>query len=202
MQAVQTTIMPQPSPESLGQRSSSSVNEFLRTKNFLLGAENCLPQRSMADDLVDCYFRYVHVLYPFLHEPSFRSEYERTWVAKEQQDNQWMALLNVIFALGIHFSYDLENQSAASDRFFGHAHKLVSFDHFAEANLRTLQLLLLTGLYFESTSRPNQCWNVIGLAIRIASSVGLHLDPDPAQYNPLQLELRRRCWWGCVVLDR
>ncbi|RFU24358.1 hypothetical protein B7463_g11979, partial [Scytalidium lignicola] len=206
MQAVQTTILSHSSPESLVSEhfhSNTVQNPLSGAKGDLLfGAETCLPQRSVADDLVDCFFTYVDILYPFLHEPSFRADYEQTWVSKGHQDHLWLAILNVIFALGIHFAYDLEDKSAASDRLFSHAQKLVSFDHFADVNLRTLQFLLLSGLYFQSTSRPNQTWNTIGLAIRIATSIGVHLDPQPEQYNPIQMELRRRCWYGCVVLDR
>ncbi|OQV08352.1 Fungal specific transcription factor domain-containing protein [Cladophialophora immunda] len=197
MQAVQTTIISNSSPDSVSPDSnyrSGTKPRPARAVSFRLGVENCLPQRSLADDLVNSYFRYVHILYPFLHRPSFEAQYERTWVSGEQQDDQWLAMLNVIFALGIHFAYGQEDKSAASDRFFGYAQKLVSMEQFAHANLQTLQLLLLSGLYYQSTSRPNQTWNVIGLAIRIATTIGAHVDPMPSQYNPLQIEIRRRCW--------
>ncbi|KIW94810.1 uncharacterized protein Z519_04787 [Cladophialophora bantiana CBS 173.52] len=204
MQAVQTTIISNSSPDSVSPESnyrSGTKPRPARAVSFRFGVENCLPQRSLADDLVNSYFRYVHILYPFLHRPSFEAQYERTWVSGEQQDDQWLAMLNVIFALGIHFAYGQEDKSAASDRFFGYAQKLVSMEQFAHANLQTLQLLLLSGLYYQSTSRPNQTWNVIGLAIRIATTIGAHVDPMPSQYNPLQIEVRRRCWYGCIVLD-
>ncbi|KIW83161.1 hypothetical protein Z517_02405 [Fonsecaea pedrosoi CBS 271.37] len=204
MQAVQTTIISNSSPDSVSPDSnyrSGAKPRPTRAVSFRFGVENCLPQRSLADDLVNSYFRYVHILYPFLHRPSFEAQYERTWVSGEQQDDQWLAMLNVIFALGIHFAYGQEDKSAASDRFFGYAQKLVSMEQFAHANLQTLQLLLLSGLYYQSTSRPNQTWNVIGLAIRIATTIGAHVDPMPSQYNPLQIEIRRRCWYGCIVLD-
>ncbi|KAH0842252.1 putative transcriptional regulatory protein [Fonsecaea pedrosoi] len=204
MQAVQTTIISNSSPDSVSPDSNyrnGAKPRPTRAVSFRFGVENCLPQRSLADDLVNSYFRYVHILYPFLHRPSFEAQYERTWVSGEQQDDQWLAMLNVIFALGIHFAYGQEDKSAASDRFFGYAQKLVSMEQFAHANLQTLQLLLLSGLYYQSTSRPNQTWNVIGLAIRIATTIGAHVDPMPSQYNPLQIEIRRRCWYGCIVLD-
>lgn len=204
MQAVQTTIISNSSPDSVSPDSGYRPRTKPRPNkavSFRLGVENCLPQRSLADDLVNSYFRYVHILYPFLHRPTFEAQYESTWVSGEQQDDQWLAMLNVIFALGIHFAYGMEDKSTASDRFFGYAQKLVSMEQFAHANLQTLQLLLLSGLYYQSTSRPNQTWNVIGLAIRIATTIGAHVDPTPAQYNPVQIEVRRRCWYGCIVLD-
>ena len=164
--------------------------------------ENSLPQRSVADHLVDCYMENVHILYPFLHEPSFRSRYEEVWTSKHPQDVSWLCLLNIVFALGTHFSYNVEDSTAISDRFYNHSKKLLSLDELAEPNVEKVQLLLLTGLYLQSTSRPNQCWNIIGLTARIAPTIGLHLDPLPSLYNPLEVEIRRRCWWGCFLLDR
>lgn len=205
MHAVQTTIISKSSPDMAtpdsGHRTSQTTRIRRKPESLRLGVENCLPQRALADDLVGCYFRNVHTLYPFLHRPTFEAQYERTWTSGEQQDDEWLSMLNVIFALGIHFAYGREDKSAASDRFFGYAQKLTSMEQFAQASLQTLQLLLLSGLYYQSTSRPNQSWNVIGLAIRIATTIGVHVDPVREHYDPIQIELRRRCWYGCFVLD-
>ncbi|KIW62489.1 hypothetical protein PV04_10662 [Phialophora macrospora] len=206
MQAIHSTVASNCSPRTttpeVYRRQDCHKPITQGQSNLLrLGVQNGLPQRSLADELVDCYFENVHVLYPFLHRPTFEAQYEQTWTSRDQQDDEWLALLNVVFALGIHFAYELEDTSAASDRFFGYAQKLVSMEQFAHATIQTLQLLLLSGIYYQSTSRPNQSWNSIGLAIRIASTIGAHVDPTPEQFDPVQIEVRRRCWYGCVVLD-
>lgn len=205
---VQTNIIPIAS--SLGSGPSESGHRQVpiqtgpqrKPHTLQLGVESCLPQRAVADELVECFFRNVHILYPFIHRPTFETQYKNLWIMREHQDPQWLSMLNVIFALGIHFDERQEDKSAASDRFFGYAQKLLTMEHLAQANLQTLQLLLLCGLYYQSTSRPNQSWNAIGLAIRVATTIGVHIDPTPVKYDPIQLEIRRRCWYGCIVLDR
>ena len=123
------------------------------------------------------------------------------WGSIYRQDEEWLALMNVVFALGIRFVQTYGNETTASDKFFGYARGLVSTEQMAKPTLQTLQLLLLQALYFQFTNRPNETWNAIGLAIRVATIIGAHVDPQLEQYNATQIEVRRRCWYGCVVLD-
>ena len=63
-----------------------------------------------------------------------------------------------------------------------------------------VQCLLLFGIYLQSTSSVCKCWMTVGQAIRMAQSLGIHVD-DPlrsARYR----EYKRRIWHGCVWLDR
>lgn len=62
------------------------------------------------------------------------------------------------------------------------------------------QMLLLMCQYLQSTQNPNDCWVVLGNAIRGAQSIGLHMTPKSG--TPLEQELKKRVWYGCVYLDR
>jgi hypothetical protein len=170
-----------------------------------------LPHRRLADQLVDAYFAYVHSLYPFLHEPTFRAEYEATWTSQGSSDPVWYCLLNVVFALGCRF-VDVESSPTSrpgtskdpeSDSFFKRAHDLITLNILAVGNLRMVQTLLIMGLYLQSTSLPNRCWNVVGMAIRIAQGLALHIPhSDCGPKNYVTEEIRKRTWYGCVTLDR
>jgi hypothetical protein len=61
-------------------------------------------------------------------------------------------------------------------------------------------MLLLMCQYLQSTQNPNDCWVVLGNAIRGAQSIGLHITPKNG--TPLEQELKKRVWYGCVYLDR
>lgn len=159
------------------------------------------PSRPLADELVASYFRHVHVLYPFLHRPTFQVQYEKTWDATVRPDEEWLALLHLVFALGIRFGQVFGDETTASDEYFAHARGRSSVQNLAKPKLQTLQLLLLEGLYYQFTNRTNENWNAIGLAIRIAMMIGAHVNPPPGQYNAIVLEVRRRCWHVCIVLD-
>ncbi|CUS07130.1 unnamed protein product [Tuber aestivum] len=67
--------------------------------------------------------------------------------------------------------------------------------------LMTLQALVL----FISCSRaPDDTrtpWVLVGVAIRIAQSMGLHRDGESFNINPLETEIRRRLWYEICLLD-
>lgn len=67
---------------------------------------------------------------------------------------------------------------------------------------RVVHLLLLMSHYLQSTRKPNQCWTTHGLAVRIALQLGLHSNQALSRFPPLERELRKRAWYGCVLLDR
>lgn len=163
-----------------------------------------LPPRRTADHLVDLYFKYVHTLFPWLHEPSFRAQYEGLWVAQSdpatEDDPLFYCLFNLVLALGCQFSILFESSIQSGDTFFNRAKRLLGFSIFDVGTLKMVQALLLMGTYLQSTNRPNRCWNVLGMGIRVAQGLGLHIEPNGE--NIIERETRRRVWWGCVLMDR
>jgi len=163
-----------------------------------------LPPRRTADHLVDLYFKYVHTLYPWLHEPSFRAQYESLWMtppgSASDDDPLFYCLLNLVLALGCQFSTLFESSIHSGDTFFNRAKTLLGFSIFDVGTLQVVQALLLMGSYLQSTNRPNRCWNVLGMGIRVAQGLGLHIERGGGDL--VERETRRRAWWGCVLMDR
>ena len=163
-----------------------------------------LPPRRTADHLVDLYFKYVHTLYPWLHEPSFRAQYESLWMtppgSSSDDDPLFYCLLNLVLALGCQFSTLFESSIHSGDTFFNRAKTLLGFSIFDVGTLQVVQALLLMGSYLQSTNRPNRCWNVLGMGIRVAQGLGLHIERGGGDL--VERETRRRAWWGCVLMDR
>jgi len=48
---------------------------------------------------------------------------------------------------------------------------------------------------------PSQCWNIIGLACRMAQGIGLHMEKSPVQRARCELEVRRRVWCASMIMD-
>lgn len=168
-----------------------------------------LPPKHLADSLLDAYFARVHRLYPYVHEPTFRLDYERTYL----QDLQslaasrplWIGLLNMIFAHGAEFCNLVpEKESVATaSRFVNKARRIVFSHIFKEASLELVQALLLLCQYLQSTLELNECWSLVGLLIRTAIGLGLHLNPSQSDgMTCLEREFRIRTWWGCFIIDR
>ncbi|CZR63786.1 uncharacterized protein PAC_13683 [Phialocephala subalpina] len=167
-----------------------------------------LPDRQLADDLVDAYFEHVHPFYPFIHEGSFRVEYERMWTRfstpLSSSPPSWHAILNLFFARGCEFSPAIPEQerSNATSPFIARARSIIFSEVFRRGNLELVQALLLMCQYLQGTLEFNECWNLVGLMIRTAISIGLHLNPEDAAFTPIEKEVRKRAWWGCFILDR
>jgi hypothetical protein len=178
-----------------------------------------LPPRADADALVEAYFRGVHSLYPFLHRGTFQSRYAQIWKSTsenindqrsqaEPDDRLFYSLLNALFALGVHFTSFLapEQRAETSELYFSRAMGALNFGMLAQGSLQLVQTLLLLSQYLQSTDMPGLCWNMVGLAIRVGQSIGLHIPRTtvPNQSKDLILldELRRRVWGGCITFDR
>ncbi|OKP13740.1 Lactose regulatory protein LAC9 [Penicillium subrubescens] len=121
--------------------------------------------------LIDAYFATIHIFVPIIHEPSFRTKY---LTSSGSQDRSWLALLNMVLALG-----SVATSPGDSDEDFEYYHvaqQYLSLESFGNGRLETLQaLVLMGGQYLHSRNRPNIASAIIGACYRIASGLGLHL---------------------------
>jgi len=177
-----------------------------------------LPARDIADDLVHGYWKFSQPLVPVLHQPTFMSRYESIWTGnlyahgsgKEESlsQNIFYVTLNVVFAIGCQYTKLVkpERRSQYGDEFYQRSRTLINFEILDGVQEATIQMLLLTGVYlfYEQPSKyADRCWNVIGLAIRAAQGLGLHLrDPKEQVATQIDRELRRRIWYSSILMDR
>ncbi|KAK9446772.1 fungal-specific transcription factor domain-containing protein [Limtongia smithiae] len=178
------------------------------TTTQLASIDIILPSRKLADLLVSLYFQYTHNLYPFVHKPSFMATYESIWSGQLSLESRpyFYATLNIVFALGGQFSDDIPvlNREKSLSIYFERATKVLRLDYLDMAgDLEMIQALLLMCQYLQGSKRANMCWNLMGLTIRIAQSNGLHVDCDVSACKDwVEFEMRRRVWWGCILLDK
>lgn len=66
----------------------------------------------------------------------------------------------------------------------------------------TVQYLLILGQYLQGTQKSVQAWTTHGLAISAAFQLGLHSPEANRRFPPLESEIRKRTWFGCILLDR
>ena len=178
----------------------SAKNPAQRENHYIL------PDRTLANNLIDAYFDRVHPLYPFVHEGTFRSEYERIWgnLSNSSIESSWYALLNMIFASGCEFC-DAISETELMEciaPFVARSRQIIMSHAFKSRSLELVQALLLMCHYLQGTMELNECWTLAGLMIRSAVTSGLHLSPERLSLSILDKEVRKRVWWGCFILDR
>ncbi|KAH8589154.1 C6 transcription factor [Bisporella sp. PMI_857] len=150
------------------------------------------------NSFIDAYFHFYHTTYPFLHEPTFRAQFNGTYPRPEGYS--WFMLLNTVLALGAWCIGD--DQFSMDDYFYKRLPQVAGESSvFETGNLALVQALLLLSNYTQKRNRPNTGWNYLGLAVRTAVSLGLHKEFSHWDITPLQREMRRRVWWGVFIFD-
>jgi hypothetical protein len=174
-----------------------------------------LPRRHVADSLLHAFFTFAHEFLPIFHKPAFQRRYESLWISgaparpngphEKFEDGVFLSTLNVCFALGSLFSELIadEDRESTGDEYYQRSRALTNFDICDYSSLSTVRLQLVTGLYLQTTPHASRCWNVVGMAIRLAQDLGLHRDPcGHAQSDSVEVEMKRRVWYSCSVMDR
>ncbi|KAF3918876.1 hypothetical protein ABW20_dc0103410 [Dactylellina cionopaga] len=155
------------------------------------------PPSHVADDLIKAYFTYFHKSYPVLHEPTFLAQYKG--VLPRPVDGSWPLILNMIFAIGSWTSSTTPND--VDIYYYEQARHHLTADIFESGRLGMVQALTLMANYLQKRNKPNSGHIIMGIAIRMALSLGLHREFPDWNVAPLQKEIRRRVWWSLFVLD-
>jgi hypothetical protein len=110
-----------------------------------------------------------------------------------------------MFALGTRFcsSVPAAEKSDMAIEFYNRSRQVFAFDVLDCISVPVLQMVLLQGVYLQSTTEVSRCWNIIGIATRMAQSLGLHLDQTyQRQRRIYACEMGKRLWHSCLILDR
>ncbi|KAF5672609.1 cytochrome P450 monooxygenase [Fusarium circinatum] len=172
-----------------------------------------LPPRKVADGFVQAYWKFLHPILPILHRPTLMRLYDKLWMVDDTRgsskicnvdDAVFFSTLNIVLAIGCQFSEQMEptRKLTMASKFYQRSKALLTDELLDYPSLALVQLLLLTGVYLQSTEHANRCWNIVGSAIRSAQSMSLHLDRKRNSINQVEREMERRVWHACVFLDR
>lgn len=155
------------------------------------------PVRHITDAMIDAYFRVYHTTYPIVHEPSFRAQYSE--VIERPNGNCWTFLAYVVAAIGL---FTTGTTVSTSDLpLFAHAKSLLNINFLESGNLTLVQALALSANYLQKRNKPNSGFNYLGLAVRMATGIGLHKEFQGWKIPPLKMEIRRRVWWCLSVFE-
>ncbi|KIV88575.1 hypothetical protein, variant [Exophiala mesophila] len=200
--------------------SEPPVNSYEQEKIWPAPADkklDSLPSRQTADSLVDIYFSTIHKAYPFLSEPDFMAFYGRFWQSESLDEIRGPGLSTIfsIFAIGSCYKRVAESENGHASDSWSSRQDVLYFELALaimqnQAQTRTVDhvcALLIQCFYLLATCQTDKSWITLGLAIRIAQSIGLHVEEAyGTSYGdvpgPAPSETRRRVWYSLFVLDR
>ncbi|OCL03951.1 hypothetical protein AOQ84DRAFT_346868 [Glonium stellatum] len=166
-----------------------------------------LPPESQTLSIIKRYFSDTGFLYPFLHEESFVQTYMQ--MRRKHPSGvrkSWLGLLNIVLALTTSTTVDdglkSETRITESNIFYQRAMGLCFNQIMRGTSLEIVQYLLVMGLFLQGTQKSIQAWTAHGLAVKAAFQLGLHSKEASRSFPPLERELRKRAWYGCIILDR
>ncbi|OAP61679.1 hypothetical protein AYL99_03882 [Fonsecaea erecta] len=185
-----------------GEINESTLNRSRRSVNIY-----ALPPDAHTWRLIKEYFQKTGQLLPFIHEESFCETYfqlKRTNFTMARRT--WLGLLNMILAMATTLTVDgytsSEERIAESDVYYQRANGLCERESRTNISLELVQYLLIVGQYLQGTQKSVRAWTVHGLAVTAAFQLGLHSPRTNRDFPPLECEIRKRVWFGCVLLDR
>jgi hypothetical protein len=140
-----------------------------------------LPTPEMATYLFDAYMNRVHPSFPVVGRLTITSQFRRFISgAVLNTPYKWLAILNLIFAIGAKYAQLAKIKSKADEAddlmYFSRARSLLLTG--AETildlpDLQTIQIRALTSFYFLAAGQVNRSWLLLGMAIRAACGLGL-----------------------------
>lgn len=118
-----------------------------------------LPPREVADKYYAAYLGTVHPSFMIIREQTFTSQYKSLYEHTLTPPPKWLAVLNMIFALGSRYCQAWVGQKTSDDTdFMNRARKLsltgdVLFQH---ADLQQIQVTILAALYLIEVGHVNR----------------------------------------------
>jgi len=187
---------------------SMTTDNEVREKPAQLTEEDLYSVPFNAAEMLEQFFNFRHCLAPVFHVPTVRPLLDRAIRCRPEERATYKSALiiaNMIFALctahWLIVSDDTVANHRAARRHYDIAMALMQPNLLRDWSLEHVQALLIGARYLQSSSCADECWNVLGLAIRIAYGLCLHRDPPDTDPPPLR-ETRRRVWYAAYTLDR
>ncbi|UKZ74707.1 hypothetical protein TrVFT333_002377 [Trichoderma virens FT-333] len=187
---------------------SYDQGESLLSSNKVPCPAILLPVFEEAKHYIDAYFTTIHIAYPFIPESPFIEHYKTLRDHKSRNSNIETALSYTICAIGAYYR-TLPGKDEAGDtlyeKFYSYALNLAPTS-IMERSLAQVSLLLARCFYLLVVCRTESCWTILGQAVRVAQSIGLHIENEESdniksRHSP-EIEKRRRVWYSIYVLDR
>ncbi|CEI63211.1 unnamed protein product [Fusarium venenatum] len=154
--------------------------------------------------LINAYFDHVHPSIPMVDEAEFRCRYDMT---KGDESSSWLALLNMVLAMGSMASDSIHFTS--HNVFYKRALLHLNIVSFGSGYIHMVQALaLFSGMVLHFFNRPNTATAVMAATIQMAVAMGLHRVQltDANVYSPSSptsrtTNTRIRTWWTLLCLD-
>ncbi|KAF2427390.1 hypothetical protein EJ08DRAFT_699617 [Tothia fuscella] len=194
-----------PRPFPFGDSGASRTSSALDRLSYL-------PDRQLAEQLIDSYSNTFDRSFPLLDPDDFRAELTNFWVRPDTVSDAWLSQLYMILALGCYSSPNISFQdvvggaSGLAERFIDGAEmNFMARNHFmTKPDLTSLRVLCLLciGKQMDMITLDDSdgAWVFMGFVMRIGMSMCLHIGPAAFDAMPKKEAMARRRIWNTMIL--
>ncbi|THH15615.1 hypothetical protein EW146_g4890 [Bondarzewia mesenterica] len=193
----------------MNKQTSEAISERLRSLYWYL------PPADKAAELRDIYFSHAAWMYNPIPVADF-NETVYSAIYKSQMSttpdeplivrSQRLALMFMVLAIGSLMDDRLPSYSIEAEKYHQLARAtLFQNSVFSEPTLGAVQALFLMTFYLFFADRhggnAGPRWAIMGLAVKLAQSIGLHRDTGRLGVEPIETRRRREVFWELFVYD-
>ncbi|POR36648.1 Cutinase transcription factor 1 alpha [Tolypocladium paradoxum] len=161
-----------------------------------------LPPRSLCDELIDAYFKWVHPIVPVINRTRFMRQY------RDPRNPPSLLLLQAVLLAGSRVCTNAQLMDAngsttpAALTFYKRAKALYDANY-EDDRVTIVQSLLLLGWYWEGPEDVTKnvfYWSRV--ATIVAQGSGMHRSVEQSQLSKSDKRLWKRIWWTLFTRDR
>ncbi|KAL7774116.1 hypothetical protein CFE70_005026 [Pyrenophora teres f. teres 0-1] len=198
-----TDVVHYPLPENV-RGAKARVNEMDNMEIEILHQRGAflLPPRSLCDELVEAYFRWVAPVVPVINRSRFMRQY------RDPKNPPSLLLLQAILLAGSRVCTNAQlmdssgSTTPAAMTFYKRAKALYDAN-FEDDRVTIVQALILMGWYWEGPEDVTKnvfYWTRV--AIVVAQGSGMHRSVEGSQLSRSDKRLWKRIWWTLYSRDR
>ncbi|KAG9186065.1 hypothetical protein G6011_02621 [Alternaria panax] len=166
-----------------------------------------MPSPDVAQKLFDCYMETVHGTFPLMpatFEDQFRRYIQSARYGRPYDvPDRWRATMNLLFAIGAKYSHLIGAEWRGDERdhlvYMTRAVQLLGLrDTLSFLSAPSLDKVQATGtlaFYFLVIGHVSRAWIMIGLSVRLALALGLHLRNEDTSLEQSRKESLVKTWW-------
>jgi len=165
-----------------------------------------LPSRQECYALMKDYFENFNCMFPLFHEPTFMHLVDRHYSMHPYEGSGWWASLNVALAIAhrlrVMSNVVPQEEDSHAWGYLKNAMAVVTELTMRNTDLLSVQALLGMAMFLQGTPNPQPSFFLVGSAIRLAHSIGLHKRGSGFNLNAAEDEQRKRVFWIAYLLDK
>ncbi|KAI1796561.1 fungal-specific transcription factor domain-containing protein [Ganoderma leucocontextum] len=167
-----------------------------------------LPDQAKARELVTIYYRHAAWMYTPIPEAEFEDTIfsriydQRMETEPAPKDSHRLAVFCLVLALGALLDLDRPSLSTDATRYYQLGRAVLSLDSILESqSIPAIQALILMCHYMFHSFVEGPRWALMGLAVKLAQSLGLHRDSGQWNLDPRETFRRRSLFYELYTYD-